>query len=101
MGLAKELIFTGSMIDAKRAFELGIINHIFDEKTLREQTIALASGIALKNPFAISLIKTAMNKGMEMNIESAFALELSCFGLCFATGEQKKAMDKFVNKNKG
>ena len=100
MGMAKELIFTGSMIDAKRAFELGIINHIFPEKTLRAQSIALASGIALKSPAAISLIKTAMNKGLEMNIESGFALEISCFGLCFATDEQKKAMDKFINKTK-
>lgn len=100
MGRAKEMIFSGNMIDAKRAYELGIINHIFEAKTLREQTIAIASGIASKSPVAISLIKTAMDKGMEMTIESGFALEMSCFGLCFSTDEAKQAMDKFLNKPK-
>ena len=46
MGIAKELIFTGSMIDASRALELKIVNFIFTEQSLLEKTIDLARKIA-------------------------------------------------------
>lgn len=98
IGRAKELVFTGSMIDAQEAFRLGIVNHVYEADALLPETMALANKIASKSPVALSLIKSAINKGTETDLETAFQFEIDCFALCFATEEQKKGMEAFVNK---
>jgi enoyl-CoA hydratase len=101
MGRAKELVFTGSMIDAQEAYRLGIVNHVYESDALLPETMALANKIASKSPVAVSLIKSAMNRGTETDLETAAQFEIDCFALCFATEEQKKGMEAFVNKKNG
>ncbi len=45
-------------------------------------------------------LKSCINRGTEMDLESAALFEIDCFGLCFSTEEQKKGMEAFVNKKK-
>jgi enoyl-CoA hydratase len=97
---AKELCFTGDMINAREALELGLINHVYPADSFLDDTIALAKKIASKSPHAIALIKSAINKGSEMDLESAAMFEIDCFGLCFSTEEQKQRMLAFVSKKK-
>lgn len=101
MGKAKELIYAGSMIDANQALTLGLINYIFIGDSLLDETLKLAKRIASKSPVALSLIKSAMNKGTEIDLESASMFEIDCFALCFTTKEQKEGMAAFVKKTKG
>ncbi|MCX7817461.1 MAG: enoyl-CoA hydratase-related protein [Syntrophales bacterium] len=97
---AKELCFLGEMIEAQKALKIGLINYIFPEVSFLEDTIALAEKIAMRSPHAITLIKSAINKGLEMDLESASLFEIDCFALCFSTEEQKSKMRDFVNKKK-
>lgn len=101
IGRAKELVYTGSMIDAQEAYRLGIVNHVYEPDALLPEAMALANKIASKSPVALSLIKSAINKGTETDLETAFQFEIDCFALCFATEEQKKGMAAFVNKKNG
>ncbi|MBN2517174.1 MAG: enoyl-CoA hydratase/isomerase family protein [Deltaproteobacteria bacterium] len=101
IGKAKELIYTGSMIDAEQALNLGLINYIFTGEYLLNETLKLAKKIASKSTVALSLIKSAMNKGTEIDLESASMFEIDCFALCFTTKEQKEGMAAFVKKTKG
>lgn len=100
MGKAKELVYTGSMIDATQALNFGLINYIFESAELLEETIKLAGKIASKSSVALSLIKSAINKGTEIDLESASMFEIDCFALCFSTEEQKSGMAAFVGKKK-
>jgi len=97
---AKELCFTGDIIDAGKALELGLFNAVYPKESLLEETMALAKKIASKSATSVALIKSAMNKGTEMDLESAALFEIDCFGLCFSTEEQKKGMAAFVSKKK-
>ncbi|MBT8491290.1 MAG: enoyl-CoA hydratase/isomerase family protein [Deltaproteobacteria bacterium] len=101
MGKAKELIYSGSMIDAKQALNLGLINYIFVGESLLDETLKLAKKIASKSTVALSLVKSAMNKGTEIDLETASTFEIDCFALCFTTKEQKEGMAAFVKKTKG
>lgn len=101
MGMAKELIYTGSMITAKEALSLGLVNHVFPKVALMEETMSIANTIAGKSAVALSLIKTALGRGAEVDNDSGLLIEIGCFSLCFATEEQKKGMEKYINKNKG
>ena len=100
MTKAKELCFTGDMIGADEALALGLINEVYPPEELMEKTVALAKKIAAKSAPAITLMKSAINKGFDLDLESASLFEIDCFGLCFATEEQKQGMQAFVSKKK-
>ena len=97
---AKELCLTGGMIDAGQALTLGILNAVCPQENLLSEATALAKKIASKSPHAVTLIKSSINKGTEMDLESAALFEIDCFGLCFSTDEQKQGMQAFVSKKK-
>jgi enoyl-CoA hydratase len=97
---AKQLCFTGDMIGAEEALALGLINEVYPAEELLEKTVALAKKIASKSGPAITLMKSAINKGYDLDLESAAMFEIDCFSLCFATEEQKAGMLAFVSKKK-
>jgi enoyl-CoA hydratase/carnithine racemase len=51
--VALEMIATGEPIDAQRAFQLGLVNHLVNSATLLKRTMALASSIAVNAPQAV------------------------------------------------
>lgn len=99
-GIAKELIFTIDMIDAQRAYEIGLANKVVKHEELMKSAEELARKIMSKGMYGVSLAKAAINNGMNMDTESAYRYEADMFGLCFATEDQKEGMDAFLNKRK-
>jgi enoyl-CoA hydratase len=97
-GRAKELIFTGDMIDAQEAYRLGLINKVLPQEQLLEAAQKMAMKIASKGSIAVSLSKDAINKGLEMDLDKASAYEAELFGLCFATADLKEGMLAFLEK---
>ncbi|NRZ70445.1 enoyl-CoA hydratase/carnithine racemase [Clostridium beijerinckii] len=53
-----------------------------------------------KGLFAVSLAKSAINNGLNMDTESAYAFEADLFGLCFSTDDQTEGMSAFIEKRK-
>ncbi len=97
---AKQMIYTGQMIDALKAKEIGLVNEVFTEEILEEETMKLANKIASQSKSAISLAKSAINKGIETNLASSMDIERNLFALCFSTDDQKEGMQAFVEKRK-
>lgn len=97
-GRAKELIFTGDMIDANEALRLGLVNKVVPADQLLETAQTMAGKIATKGPVAISFSKEAINKGLEMDLDKANAYETELFSLCFASNDQKEGMSAFREK---
>jgi enoyl-CoA hydratase len=98
MTKAKEYAMTGEIFNAQKALELGLINHIHAVDVLEEETMAIAKKIASRSSFAVKMIKTAINKGTETDLETASLFEINCFALCFSTQDQKDGMNAFVEK---
>lgn len=99
-GIAKELIFTGNMIDAEEAYRIGLANKVYDLENLMEEAKKMAEKIASVGPVAVTLSKAAINDGMNMDTESAYKYEADIFGLCFSTEDQKEGMSAFVEKRR-
>ena len=97
-GRAKELIFTGDMIDAQEAYRLGLVNKLLPQDQLLEAAQKMARKIASKGPVAVSLCKEAINKGLEMDLDKAGSYEAELFALCFATADLKEGMLAFLEK---
>jgi enoyl-CoA hydratase len=97
---AKELIFTGDMIDAPTALSIGLVNQVVPADQLMTVCLELANKIASKGPTAIKLAKTVINQGIQANLSTGSSYEKEAFGLCFATGEHKEGMSAFLEKRK-
>jgi len=97
-GRAKELLFTGDMIDAAEAFRLGLANRVVPRAELAAAARELAAKIAGKGSIAIALCKDAVDNGLEMESDKACRYEADQFALCFATADQKEGMGAFLEK---
>lgn len=68
MGLrqAKEMLFTGERLEARRAHEIGMVNRLAPRAELEAQTLALAARIAQAPPFAMRLVKRSLNRSADV-----------------------------------
>jgi len=97
---AKELIFTGKMVTAQEAYEMGLINKVVPHDQLMNEVMAIAEKIKANGPVAIRLAKECINKSLSLDNKEGLMLEAKDFGLCFATKDQKEGMTAFVEKRK-
>ena len=98
VGTAKELIYTGRVIDAAEACRIGLVNSVTEPGMLLSEAVKMAEQIASRSPLAVQYAKEAINRGIETDIDTGIAIENGLFGLCFATEEQKQKMRAFLNK---
>ncbi len=97
-GLAKELIFTGDIIDAKEAHRIGLVNKVVARDHLLAIAMEMAKKIAAKGALAVRFCKEAINNGLEMEIDKACAYEADLFALSFATEDRAEGMQAFLEK---
>jgi len=99
-GAAMELIYTADTIDAKRALEIGMVQHVVPAEELMPFALEMANKIASKAQVAIRTSKMAIRRGIDCDISTAATYEALAFATCFATEDQKDAMKAFVEKRK-
>lgn len=99
-GRAKELLFTGDVVDAAEAFRIGLVNKVVPAGRALDEALAMAAKIAGRSPVAVAYCKAAVDVGMSVDLASALAYEAELFGLCFAAPDQKEGMTAFVEKRK-
>ena len=97
---AKELLFTGKNIDAEEALRIGLVNMVVDDDKLMDTANKIAGQIAGKSPIQTAFIKSLVNKGTDIDINTACSLEISYFGSSFSTEDQKEGMKAFLEKRK-
>ena len=69
---ALEMLLTGDFIDAARAAEIGLVNHVVDDASLAASTRALATRIADKSQYAVRLGKASFYRQVEQGLDSAY-----------------------------
>lgn len=99
-GKAKEMLFTGSIIDAKEAYRLLLVNDVYPAEELMAAAEKLAQTIANNAPIAVQNTKRAVNEGKQVDIDSALTIEARYFGDCFETADQIEGMAAFLEHRK-
>ena len=97
---AKEMIFTGRMIDAYEADRIGLINKIAEPGKLMDEAKALAESCIKNAPAALRYAKACIDRGMQTDIDTGIAIENELFAMCFATEDQKEGLKAFLEKRK-
>ncbi len=97
---AKELIYTGDMVDAAEALRIGLVDAVVPAAELMATVTAAAARIAANGPLAVTEAKRLIHVGQSMSLESATLLEQHSFAGLFNTEDQDEGMEAFINKRK-
>lgn len=98
VGHARELIYTGTIIDAAEALRIGLANAVVAGDELLAKCKAVADTIAGMGPRAVAESKSVISRGADIPLRDANALEREAFARCFSTPEQKEGMAAFLEK---
>ncbi|MEO6526891.1 MAG: enoyl-CoA hydratase-related protein [Gemmatimonadaceae bacterium] len=97
-GRALQLLLTGEMIDAAEAYRIGLVNRVVAAADLLEAARALLTTILAQGPLAVALCIEAVDRGLDMPLDDAIALEASYFGVLSATEDKAEGMRAFLEK---
>lgn len=97
-GRAKELIFTCDRIDAQEAYRIGLANKVVPAEELMDACRKMASKILSKGSYAVSIAKSVINAGMDMDLTNGLKLEADAFGFTFSTHDKQEGMTAFLEK---
>jgi len=95
---AKELIYTGKIINAQEALRIGLVSAVYKQEKLLDSALEMARQIACNAPIAIRHSKYAVNYGNEMLLEDALDIEAIEFAQCFETADHLEGMNAFLEK---
>ena len=96
LGVAKDLILTGRLVDADEALRLGLVNAVHDP--VRDRARETAELLASKSPLALAAAKRALNHGLQGDHVENLTREAREFGDLFSTEDAKEGMTAFAEK---
>jgi len=95
---AKELIYSGELIDAAEALRIKLVNRLYSDAQLFPETRELMSHICTRSPNAIRVGGEVVNAGYDIDLRTACMLERDAFALCFSGFDQREGMQAFLDK---
>ena len=100
VGIAKalELIWTGEVIDAYEAERLGLVSKVITADQLMAETLAFAERLSQGPPLAISIAKTAVYRGLDLDIHAAFEYAATAESITLTSDDHREGVTAFREK---
>lgn len=100
VGLSKalEMLFTGDIIPAQQAKEIGLVNRVFAREGFERTTLDLAKKIADHSPVAIRFLKASVYKSIRNELNTVMDFESATQALVMHSDEHRKAVQEFLKK---
>jgi enoyl-CoA hydratase/carnithine racemase len=90
LGKAKELVFTGDIIDAQLALQIGLVNQVVPEAQLLDAALDMCERIGRNSPLSLKLSRMALDEGLHSSFEQTLALETEHLLACVTAGNQER-----------
>ncbi|GFO45003.1 methylglutaconyl-coa hydratase, mitochondrial-like [Plakobranchus ocellatus] len=102
--MAKELIFTSRVMDGWQALEKGVVNHCVEQNDAGDaayrRAMKLAEEILPNGPIALRMAKAAINRGIEVELESGMRFEEAYYAQVIPTKDRMEGLTAFKEKRK-
>jgi enoyl-CoA hydratase/carnithine racemase len=100
-GRAKEIIYSGRMVPAEEALQIGLVNEVVAPEAVYERARERAERFARGPLVAQAAAKDAIQRGTEADLDTGLLIERQAFAALFATEDQKIGMRMFAERGPG
>ncbi len=100
IGRAKELILTGTIINAKEAEKMGLINKMVPMNKIENYVKKLGQQIMAQGPIAVKMAKIALNESLQGSLDMGLRIEALSEAVCYSTRDKKEGLYAFLEKRK-
>lgn len=102
VGKAKELIFTGRVIDGAEAAEIGLVNQVVEQNKsgdgAYERAVELAEEIIPNGPIGVRMAKISISRGIQVDLSTGLAIEEACYAQVIPTKDRMEGLLAFKEK---
>jgi len=98
---AKDLIFTGRFVDAAEALAIGLVDQVHPADQVYDEAVAWARQFVGGPALALRAAKSAVDRGLEVDLDSGLEIERMQFSGLFATDDQAAGMQSFIDNGPG
>jgi enoyl-CoA hydratase len=92
------LLMTGETIEATEALRIGLVNRVVPANELIAAATAMLNTILANGPLAVAYCVESVNRGNDLPLDEALALEATAFGLLAATDDKREGTQAFMEK---
>lgn len=98
---AKDLVFSGRFVSAQEALEIGLVDELVEPGTVHDSAVKRMSRYLKGAPLAMRAAKECVDRGLDVDLNTALAIESQQFAACFATKDREVGMQTFVEQGPG
>jgi methylglutaconyl-CoA hydratase len=97
-GRAKEMIYTAKRIGAIEAEQIGLVEHVVSPEMLLNKAMEIANQIVRNGPIAVAQAKLAIDKGIEVDLNTGLAIEQNAYEVTIPTKDRLEGLQAFKEK---
>lgn len=98
---AKDLVFSGRMVDAAEALSMGLVDRVVPDDSVYSAAVSLVARYATGPAVALRAAKQAIDHGLDVDLATGLALERVYFAALFGTEDQREGMSSFLANGPG
>ena len=98
MSRASELLFTGDVIDARKAQEWGLVSYVVEAEALMSEAMGLAERIAQQPPHALRLAKTLLKQGQTTTYDTLMEMSATAQAISHLTEDHMEGVNALLEK---
>lgn len=99
---AKELIFTGKILDGAEASEIGLVNRVVEQNKAGDaayhKALELADEIVPNGPVGVRMAKISISRGLQVDLSTGLAIEEACYAQVIPTKDRLEGLNAFREK---
>jgi enoyl-CoA hydratase len=97
-GRALQLLMTGEVIDATEALRIGLVNRVVPAADLMKTATDVLKVMTANAPLALAGCIELVNRGYDLSLGDALAMEATAFGLLAGSADMKEGTRAFLEK---
>jgi enoyl-CoA hydratase/carnithine racemase len=98
---AKDLVFSGRMVDAAEALRIGLVDQVVPDGSVYETAVTMMSRYVSGPMVALRAAKEAIDHGLDVDLATGLEIERIQFAALFATSDQREGMRSFIENGPG